>query len=400
MTGKMIYRTEKVNTAGECSGREHEANRTIEDRGKFQNSDINWELTNSNYNFKTTHNWVEAVKEKCKELGCPVKKDSVLVLDHLITASPDWMKQQTEETKMAFFEDAVKWVVDEFCGGDESLLLNATIHKDESNWHLAAATIPIMKNPERSEEELAKLKRKPRQKEYSLNAKAIVGGRGKMSSRQQSIEEKIGKKYGLEEREVREQGECKKHKTVQQAKLDAVKEEVREAEQKVQALNNLIKDKTETVRKYNKAAKTYNDLVAKLGNLEKDYNEAYKQYELLKEENEKREKYNDGLIEEEKDLKTKIENLEKSPGLEAIKNRNKVAALEKICLGVNEYGESYSLGEFITEARKHSSNMSEFQEKMETVLFSLNNVPINDLFQYVKNKGRLHNLDRDERDEL
>lgn len=231
--GKIIYRTEKIKTAGEVSGREAEANRTSEDKGRFQNSDINWELTDSNYDFKITHNWIDAVKDLCKELGCPVKKDSVLVLDHLITASPEWMKAQTEETRMQFFEDAKQWIVDEFCGGDERLLLNCRIHKDEeSNWHMCAATAPIMKNPQRSEEELAQLKRKPRQREYSLNAKAIMGGREKYGSRQQSIEDKVGKKYGLEEREVREQGQAKKHRTVQQAKLDAVNTELREAEQK------------------------------------------------------------------------------------------------------------------------------------------------------------------------
>lgn len=231
--GKIIYRTEKIKTAGEVSGREAEANRTSADKGRFQNSDINWELTDSNYDFKITHNWIDAVKDLCKELGCPVKKDSVLVLDHLITASPEWMKAQTEETRMQFFEDAKQWIVDEFCGGDERLLLNCRIHKDEeSNWHMCAATAPIMKNPQRSEEELAQLKRKSRQKEYSLNAKAIMGGREKYGSRQQSIEDKVGKKYGLEEREVREQGQAKKHRTVQQAKLDAVNTELREAEQK------------------------------------------------------------------------------------------------------------------------------------------------------------------------
>ena len=227
--GKIIYRTEKIKTAGEVSGREAEANRTSEDKGRFQNSDINWELTDSNYDFKITHNWIDAVKDLCKELGCPVKKDSVLVLDHLITASPEWMKAQTEETRMQFFEDAKQWIVDEFCGGDERLLLNCRIHKDEeSNWHMCAATAPIMKNPQRSEEELAQLKRKSRQKEYSLNAKAIMGGREKYGSRQQSIEDKVGKKYGLEEREVREQGQAKKHRTVQQAKLDSLRTQVRE----------------------------------------------------------------------------------------------------------------------------------------------------------------------------
>lgn len=230
--GKMIYRTEKVSTPGEVSGIEREANRTQEDIGRFQNSDINWELTDNNYSFKTTHGWVDAAKAKCKELGCPVKKDSVLVLDHLITASPEWMWEQTEETRMQFFEDAKNWIVDEFCGGDESLLLNCVVHKDESNWHLAAATIPIMKNPQRSEEELAKLKRKPRQKEYSLNAKAIMGGRSKYGSRQQSIEDRIGKKYGLEEREIREQGQAKKHRSVQQAKLEAAKEKTRMEEER------------------------------------------------------------------------------------------------------------------------------------------------------------------------
>ena len=433
---KMIYRTEKVNTAGEVSGREREANRTEKDIGRFQNSDIDWELTNENYSFKTTNNWVEAVKTKCEELGCSIKKDSVLVLDHLITASPEWMEQQTEETKMKFFEDSVKWIVDEFCGGDDSLLLNARIHKDESNWHLYAATIPIVKNAQRSEEELAKLKRKPRQKEYSLNAKKIMGGRGQYSARQQSIEDKIGKKYGLEEREVREQGQAKKHKTVQQAKLDAVREEVREAEQQKEQLEKEIKkhekhlqevqeiDKKNTqvcrdrvgeykqqiasakeeamkersslsasIRKKEEIEAEYRDLVIK-------HNDLAAKVNRLREENEQREQYNDGLIAEEKDLRNKIDNLEKVPAIEAQKNKNKINALDRICIGVSESGEYYFLGEVIDKARKHSANMDEFLQKMETVMLSLNKEPIHNLWEYIQDKGISQTFNRDDRDEV
>lgn len=229
---KLIYRNEKVNTASECSGREAEANRTEKDIGRFENSDIDWDLTKHNVDLVRTDGWVDAVKAKCKELGCPVKKDSVLIIDHLVTASPEWMKEQKPETALEFFHDALDWIVDEFCGGDRSLLLNARIHVDEpSNWHMCVATIPIVKNEQRSEEELAKMKRKPRQKEYSLNAKKLMGGPAQYGARQQSIEDRVGKKYGLEAREVREPGQAKKHRSVQQAKLDGVKAEVEQAEQ-------------------------------------------------------------------------------------------------------------------------------------------------------------------------
>jgi hypothetical protein len=378
--GKIIYRSEKVNTAGEVSGREHEANRTEADIGKFKNSDIDWELTNQNYDFKITNGWVDAVKEKCSELGCTVKKDSVLVIDHLITASPEWMAEQTEETKMQFFADAKDWIVKEFCGGDESLLLNCRVHKDEpSNWHLCAATIPIVKNQQRSEEELSQMKRKPRQKEYSLSAKAIMGGRGDYSRRQQSIEDEIGKKYGLEAREVREQGQAKKHLTVQQAKLQSVQKEVAAMEEK----QNVGK------KKYNKLVQQYNGLV-------KEYNEAAASFKELKQD----------IL----DLQQTKEELEKTPGLqeriaeakllsEAKKLENKVKSLDKICLGVNQYGEKYSLGEFITAAKNHSKNMAEYVDKMQKVFSNLQNIPINDLFDYVQNKGRYAEYGRDGKDD-
>lgn len=250
--GYLIYRTEKVKSAGEIGGREAEMNRTKADVGRFVNSDIDWTRTDTNYDFKITHDWEKAVKDKCAELGCAVKKDSVLVLDHFITASPEWMQAQDEETKMRFFEDAKQWIVDTFCGGDESLLLSCRIHRDETTDHLCASTMPIVKNAERSEEELAALTRKPRQKAYSLNAKKIMGSRADYSARQQDIEDKIGRKYGLQEREVREPGQAKKHRSTQQCKLDAVREELQQAEEQAKA----AKEKAEQYQRAEQAAKS------------------------------------------------------------------------------------------------------------------------------------------------
>ena len=384
--GKLIYRSEKVNTAGEVSGREHEANRTEADIGKFQNSDIDWELTNQNYDFKITNGWVDAVKEKCAELGCTVKKDSVLVIDHLITASPEWLAEQTEETKMQFFTDAKDWIVKEFCGGDESLLLNARIHKDESNWHLCAATIPIKKNQQRSEEELAQLKRKPRQKEYSLSAKSIMGGRGDYSRRQQSIEDAIGKKYGLEAREVREQGEAKKHQTVQQAKLNALKQQVEKMEQVKQSNQQKFSDHLENCKKRgNQETAKVKELVAEREALQKEVAELKQEIAQLYE--------TPGLKERmaEAQQRVQIEN-------EARSYRKLMEWFDGICLGQNQYGERYTLADFVKETRKHSENKLEFINKMTFVLLNLHREPINDLFQFVRDKGRLAELKHTWRD--
>jgi hypothetical protein len=67
------------------------------------------------------------------------RKDAVLCIEHLITASPDWNGWGTDK-EAAFFEKSKKWLIDKY--GAENVIATS-IHRDETTPHLVAYVVPI-----------------------------------------------------------------------------------------------------------------------------------------------------------------------------------------------------------------------------------------------------------------
>lgn len=105
------------------------------------------------------------------------RKDAVIGLEYLITASPehfgDWMKNQNHGQD--YFADAIRWLEEKH--GAENVVCK-TIHLDESTPHLAAFVVPL--------------------KDGKLNAKAFTGGAKVLASMQTSFAVEVGEKHGLE----------------------------------------------------------------------------------------------------------------------------------------------------------------------------------------------------------
>lgn len=107
------------------------------------------------------------------------RKDAVIGLEYLITASPehfgaDWREKGSFGTD--YFNDAIRWLQERH--GVENVLC-ATVHLDESTPHLAAFVVP-------------------RTRDGRLAAKDFVGGAAKLSKMQTEFAAQVGKKHGLE----------------------------------------------------------------------------------------------------------------------------------------------------------------------------------------------------------
>ena len=119
----------------------------------------------ANSNGKTNDVMIEppALDELMKDIqACHVRKNSVLCIELMLTASPEYFEGKTEEQVKAWEEKSLAWAKDYF-GADNIRM--CICHRDELTPHLSILACPIVltANGERK-----------------LNARAFTGGREKL----------------------------------------------------------------------------------------------------------------------------------------------------------------------------------------------------------------------------
>lgn len=104
-----------------------------------------------------------------------VRKNAVLAVEYLMTASPEVMQDKTREQQDAYFADALDWLKAKHGAAN---VLYAGIHRDESTPHMYAYVVPI--------DERGK-----------LNCRAFLGGAGAMREMQTDFVTHVGARHGL-----------------------------------------------------------------------------------------------------------------------------------------------------------------------------------------------------------
>lgn len=176
-----ILRTAKLKTFGEIGG---SLSHNYRNRST-PNADP--QLTQKNeHSLPHAELVMSSIKDK---LPAKRRKDAVLCVEYLITASPDWIGwNKLDEQK--YFNDAKKWLENKH-GKDN--VIATTIHRDESTPHMIAYVVPLV--------------------EGKLNAKHFLGGREKLSKMQTDFADNVGKSVGL----VRGlEGSKAQHQTIKQ----------------------------------------------------------------------------------------------------------------------------------------------------------------------------------------
>lgn len=102
------------------------------------------------------------------------RKDAVIAVEYLFTASPEWFQQASPREQQEFFKRSLEWLEDKY--GIENVVV-ATVHRDESTPHMSAFVVPLM--------------------DGKLCAKRYIGNIAQMSKDQTSFAEKM-KDLGLE----------------------------------------------------------------------------------------------------------------------------------------------------------------------------------------------------------
>ncbi|RZI59119.1 MAG: hypothetical protein EOP14_04505 [Pseudomonas sp.] len=103
------------------------------------------------------------------------RKDAVLAIEYLITASPEAMGSKERCHQDAYFRDALKWLQDKH--GRENVTY-AGIHRDETTPHMYAYVVPRVGE--------------------KLNCRHFLGGAQALSQMQTDFAQQVGIKHGLE----------------------------------------------------------------------------------------------------------------------------------------------------------------------------------------------------------
>ena len=219
-----IMRVEKRGRA-DVYGIQLEANRTVEQHEKgldFDKSDIDWNKTRDNIFLIQTEHWNKAITKVTKQIesetGKKTRKDAVVLLDGLFTASPEFFEGKTTQEIKKYFEDCLDFYVKEYCQGDETRVLNAVIHLDEATPHMQVASIPVYTSESGNR----------------LNAKIIMGNKTDYRKRQDRFFDSVSCKYGLERGEPASAVNDKVHTTKREWQA-ATQEETIEKNNKVLA---------------------------------------------------------------------------------------------------------------------------------------------------------------------
>ena len=167
-----IMRAKKLATMGSVAASMQHCYRERE----THNADQERTPDNQHLGAKTTDEAMGKLRDMLPEKR---RKDAVLAVEYVMTASPEWFAKATPEQEKALFQRSLQWLADKY-GADR--IITASIHRDEATPHLSAFVVPLTADKR-------------------LSAKEFIGDRKKMSADQTSYAAKmldLGLERGIE----------------------------------------------------------------------------------------------------------------------------------------------------------------------------------------------------------
>lgn len=139
------------------------------------NPDIDMERSKHNYHLvpPPRYTYKKEINRMVQAAGCKVRKDSVMMVETLITASPEFMNSLPPEEQKAYFAMALDFIAERV--GKENIL-SAVVHMDEKTPHMHLSFVPLTEDGR-------------------LCAKEIVGNKKKLTQWQDRFWEHMVKKY-------------------------------------------------------------------------------------------------------------------------------------------------------------------------------------------------------------
>lgn len=144
------------------------------------NPDIDVECSKNNYHLvpPPRYTYKKEINRMVAEAGCKVRKDSVLMVETLITASPEFMNSLPPEEQKEYFSMALDFLAERV--GRQNIL-SAVVHMDEKTPHMHLCFVPITPD-------------------NRLSAKAFLGNQKSLSQWQTDYHERMSARWSELER--------------------------------------------------------------------------------------------------------------------------------------------------------------------------------------------------------
>lgn len=246
-----IMRTEKRKKS-DLSGIQKENTRTATE----YNNKVAPGMDIFNVTLKESSNWLQDINKEIQAAGAKTRSNSVLALDTLYTASPNFFQGKTNAENDQFFQDCLKFHNDHF-----GHIISAVIHYDETTPHLHVISVPLTKDGR-------------------LSARDVIGNKSKMSKTQDSFFEQVGRGYGLERGINMDGQEKKQHISAQEHELREIKQQIAKEQEKLEAIEHSEETARTRARNYRQTAA---ELQKQVEVLQEERNEQHKSLLLLTE---------------------------------------------------------------------------------------------------------------------
>lgn len=204
-----IMRTEKRKRT-DLSGIQKENTRTATE----YNNKVSPGMDIFNVVLKESNNWLQDIDNEIKAAGAKARSDSVLALDTIYTASPQFFQERTNAENDKFFQDCLKFHESHF-----GHIISAVVHYDETTPHLHVISVPLTKD-------------------NRLSARDVIGNKSRMSKTQDAFFEQVGRGYGLERGIHMDGQEKKEHISAQEHELREIKRQITKGQEELAAIEH------------------------------------------------------------------------------------------------------------------------------------------------------------------
>jgi hypothetical protein len=167
-----------------------------------------------NVTLKESNNWLQDINREIQTAGAKARSNSVMALDTIYTASPEFFQERTNAENDRFFRDCLKFHESHF-----GHIISAVVHYDETTPHLHVISVPLTKDGR-------------------LSARDVIGNKSKMSKTQDSFFEQVGRGYGLERGVHMDGQEKKQHISAQEHELREIKQKIAREQERLEAIEH------------------------------------------------------------------------------------------------------------------------------------------------------------------
>jgi DNA repair exonuclease SbcCD ATPase subunit len=165
---------------------------------------------------KESNNWLQDINKEIQAAGARTRSNSVLALDTLYTASPEFFQGKTNAENDKFFQDCLKFHNERF-----GHIISAVVHYDETTPHMHIISVPLTEDGR-------------------LSARDVIGNKAKMSKTQDQFFEQVGKSYGLQ-RGIHMDGQEKKtHISAQEHELREIRQKIARGQEELEAVEHSV----------------------------------------------------------------------------------------------------------------------------------------------------------------